>query len=117
MIRAVPLVALLAACSQQPPSPSGNQVDAPAPVAKPAEPAAKAFVFDEKNDLIEFHYGWSAEAAAVSQLADRFRTVMEKVKADLIAGAKVDKAFRDKEGFDFNVYSSTTDHNTGLAPL
>jgi hypothetical protein len=109
---ALPLFALLAACSQQPSPPPNNQaVDAPAP-AKPAAPAAAAFVFDEKNDLIDFHYGWSAEAAAIPQLVDRLRKEMEKAKAELIASAKEDKAFRDKEGYDFNAYSSTTDYNT-----
>jgi hypothetical protein len=117
MIRAFLLVALLAACSQQPSPPSGNQADAPAPAAKPAEPAATAFVFDEKSDLIDFHYGWSAEAAAVPQLVDRFRKEMEKAKAELIAGAEEDKAFRQKEGFDFNAYSSSNDYNTaGQSP-
>jgi len=112
MIRAFLPIALLAACSQQPSQPTGNQADTSAPAAKPAEPAAKAFVFDEKSDLIDFHYGWSAEASAVPQLVDRFRKEMEKAKAELIAGAKEDKAFRQKEGFDFNAYSSSTDYNT-----
>jgi len=112
MIRAFPPIILLAACSQQPSPPSENPADTPAPAAKHVGPAAKAFAIDEENDLIDFHYGWSAEAAAVPQLVDRFRKDMEKVKADLIAGAKEDKAFREKEGFDFNGYSSTTDYNT-----
>jgi hypothetical protein len=112
MKRAFPLIALLAACSQQPSPPSGKQGDATAPAAKSAEPAAKAFVFNEKNDLIDFHYGWSAEVTAIPQLADRSRKGMEKVKAELIAGAKEDKAFRDKEGYDFNAYSSSTDYKT-----
>ena len=112
MKRAYLLIALLAACSQQPSLSPGNQADDPAPAGKPAEPAAKAFDFDEKNDLIEFHYGWSTEAAAVPQLVARFRNDLDKVKAELIAGAEEDKAFRAKEGFDFNQYSSTTDYNT-----
>jgi len=117
MTRAFLLIVLLAACNQQPSPSAANPEDAPAPAAKLTEPAPKAFVFDEKNDLIEFHYGWSAEAAAVPQLVDRFRKDMEKVKAELIAGAKEDKAFREKEGFDFNTYSSTTDYNTaGQSP-
>jgi hypothetical protein len=112
MKRAFPLIALLAACTQQPSPPSSNQADGASAAAKPAAPAATAFAFDEKNDLIDFHYGWSAEVAAVPQLVDRFRKDMDKVKAELIATAKEDKAFRAKEGFDFNPYSSTTDYNT-----
>jgi hypothetical protein len=105
------LFMLLAACGQQPQSPPA---DAPAPMvsAKPPEPASKPFVFDEKNDLIEFHYGWSAEAAAVPQLAARFQAEMAKAKADLIAGAEEDKSFREKEGFDFNGYMLSTDYET-----
>lgn len=105
------LTSLLAACGQQPSLPANESATA-APTAKQAAPATKAFVFDEKNDLIDFHYGWSAEAAAVPQLVDRFRKAMEKVKAELIAGAKVDKTFREKEGFDFNAYSSSTEYST-----
>ncbi len=113
----MPLAALLASCSQQPAPPPANQAAEAAPAPKPAAPAAKAFVHDEKDELIEFHYGWSAEVAAVPQLVDRFSKDMEKVKADLVAGAKEDKAMREKEGFDFNGFSSTTDYTTaGQSP-
>lgn len=111
------LAATLASCSQQPATSPANHAAEAAPVPTRAAPAAQAFVYDEKNDLIEFHYGWSAEAAAVPQLVDRFSKDMDKVKADLIAGAKEDKAFRDKEGFDFHGHSSTTDYATaGQSP-
>ena len=105
-------IVLLAACSQQPAPPPANQAEASAIATKPVEPPPTAFAFDEKNDLIDFHYGWSAEAAAVPQLVARFRKDLDKVKAELIVGAEEDKAFRAKEGFDFNQYSSTTDYNT-----
>ncbi|MCF2513694.1 DUF4163 domain-containing protein [Sphingomonas sp. G124] len=112
MKHVLPLLVLLSSCGQQPaPSPSNQAADA-APATRPAAPAAKAFVHDEKNDLIEFHYGWSAEAAAVPQLVDRFSRDMNKVRAELIAGAKEDKALREKEGFEFHGYSSTTDYTT-----
>jgi hypothetical protein len=75
------------------------------------------FVHDEKNDLIEFHYAWSAEAAAVPQLVDRLEKAMQKVKTELIAGAKADKDFREKEGFEFTVHSSNADYRTaGQSP-
>jgi hypothetical protein len=104
-------VLLLAACGQQPPAPA-NEADTVARAAKPAEPATKAFVADEKNDLIEFHYAWSAEAAAVPQLVERFRKDMAKLKAELIAGAEEDKASRGKQGVEFNGYMSSTDYKT-----
>lgn len=105
---------LLAACNREPSSPAANDLNqsAPAPATKPAEPAAKAFVHDEENDLIEFHYGWSAEAAAVPQLVERFRKDKEKVKADLLAGAREDKAARDKEKMEFHGYMSSTQYDT-----
>ncbi len=112
MKTALPAIALLTACSQQPASTEENQAAAVLPAAEPAAPTPKAFVFDEENDLIEFHFGWSAEAGAVSQLVDRFRKEMGKAKADLIAAAKEDKAFREKEKFDFHGHSSSTDYTT-----
>jgi hypothetical protein len=109
-----PIALALAACGQPSESAPANQVaDAPpAPAAPPAVPASKAFVFDEKNDLIEFHFAWSTEAAAVPQLVNRFQAEMKKAKDELLAGAKEDKAFRDKEGYDFNGYQSSTDYKT-----
>ncbi len=65
-----------------------------------------------QNELIEFHYGWSAEAAAVPQLVARFREEMEKAESELITGAKDDKSYREKEGFDFHGYMSSTDYET-----
>ena len=37
---------------------------------------------------------------------------MEKTKAELIAGATEGKAFRDKEGYPFNAYSSESNYST-----
>lgn len=114
MKAALSFAALLAGCSQQSSPPPTNQsaAAASAPATKPAELQARPFVHDEKNDLIEFHYGWSAEAAAVPQLVERFRTEMKLEKEKLIAGAKEDKSVREKEGFDFNGYMLSTDYET-----
>lgn len=104
---------LLAACQQHSAGPAAHENNlAASPAAKPVEPAAKAFAVDEENGLIQFHYGWSAEAAAVPQLVERFTKDMEKVKAELIAGAKEDKAMREKEGFEFHGFMSSTDYET-----
>ncbi len=117
MKRALPLAVLLAACTQQPSPPAANQITEVPPATKPIEPNAKAFVYDEKNDLIEYHFGWSAEAAAVPQLVRRFRTEMDKDKTEILANAKADKAYRDKEGYPFNGYTSSTDYMTaGQSP-
>jgi Deacetylase PdaC len=111
MNRVLPLAALVAACGPQPSPPAGNGAAEAVP-AKSSAPAPKAYEYDEENDLIEYHFGWSAEAAAVPQLVARFRAEMEKGEAELLASAKDDKAYRDKEGFPFHAYSSTTDYAT-----
>ena len=105
------LLLLCGACSKQ--AASTNQ-DKPTPpkASVAAASAPKAFAVDERNALVEFHFGWSAEAAAVPQLVERFRSQMLKSKAELIAAAEEDKAFREREGFDFNAFMSTTDYET-----
>ena len=114
MKAAIMLVFLLAACGKQAAQPI-NQTQAAAPAAKPTEPAAKPFLFDEKTELLDYHYAWSAEAAAVPQLVQRFQTAMGKDKAQLLATAKADKAEREKQGFPFNAYSSSTAYTTAGA--
>ena len=110
------LFAMLAACSQQAAEAPANQAAEPVAPASPA-PASKPFTVKEKNDLIEFDYSWSAEAAAVPELVARFRADFHKTKADLISGAEEDKASRAKDGFDFHQYSSTTTFETaGQSP-
>lgn len=110
----IPLAALLASCGQQavPRAENSSAQTAQAISPKPPGSPAKAFVFDEKSDLVEFHFGWSAEAAAVPQLVDRFRKEMDKAKTELIAGAKENKAFRDKEKLEFHGYMSSTSYET-----
>jgi hypothetical protein len=108
------LFALLASCNQAPEPPAANQVAAtePSQPKTAIAPAAKAFAFDEENDLVEFHFGWSAEAAAVPQLVARFRSDMEKEKVELTENAKEDKAIREKDGYPFNSYTSSTEYST-----
>ena len=108
------LIPLLAACNNQgTPSPTNNSA---LPVVSSenvsTSPTLKPFVYDVQNELIEFHYGWSAEAGAVPQLVARFREEMVKTESELVAGAKEDKATREKEGFDFHGYMSSTDYET-----
>ena len=113
---ALALVALLAACDRASEALATNQVAETVP-ALSVPPAAKAFEFDEKTDLVEYHYGWSAEAAAVPELVVRFRSEMDKDKAELIASAKEDKASRAKDGYPFHAYSSSTEYATaGQSP-
>jgi hypothetical protein len=111
MKAAVPLLLLLAACGKQAPEPA-NEAEPTVPVAKAPAPTVTPFVYDEKNDLIDYHVSWSAEAAAVPQLVEQFRAAMDKDKAELLKNARADKAERAKEDFPFNPYSSSTDYKT-----
>jgi hypothetical protein len=111
-ILAAAVALALASCGKASEPAPANQAAEAKPEAKPATPAPKAFVFDEKNDLIDFHFAWSAEAAAIPELVTRFQAEMAKAKDELAAGAKEDKAMRDKEGFDFHGYQSSTDYKT-----
>ena len=108
------ILLMLGACSRQADAPASDQTNAatPAPSAQAADPAAKAFAFDENNDLIEFHFGWSAEAAAIPQLVERFRRDMAKAKGELLATAKADQAERAKYGDEFRGYMSSTSYET-----
>lgn len=119
MKAAVALAILLAACNQAPAPPAANQIAnaASAPIAPGPPPTAKPFTLDVENELVEYHYGWSAEAAAVPELVSRFRAAMEKDKAEFIANAKEDKASHAKDGYPFHVYSSSTAYSTaGQSP-
>jgi hypothetical protein len=117
MKAALTLTALLAACGQQSPSPAANSTDVVAPAKQSTAPAAKPFSYDEKNELIEFDFSWSAEAAAVPELAAKFRAELEKQKAELIAGAEEDRAMRKKQGYDYHPFMSHTGYETsGQSP-
>lgn len=107
-MRAIFLVALLlAACDEAPPA--GNKAAAAPPLA--AAPA-QAFVEEEENPLIEFRYGWSAEATAVPGLVERFRDEMDRLKRELEKGAEEDRSFRQREGIPFHGHMAAIDHQT-----
>ena len=109
----IPAALLLLACRQQPAVPS-NQTTAETP---PPSPPAKAFAVEERTELFEFDFSWPGEAAAIPELARRFRSERDKAKADLIAGAEEEKARREKEGFDYYPYMSSTVYETaGQSP-
>ena len=86
--------------------------NASGPAKANAIPAAKAFSVEEESDLYGFKYGWSAEAAAVPQLADRFTKDMEKVKAELISGAREDRDERVRQGYDYHPHESQMSYET-----
>ena len=81
---------------------------------RPAAPAAKAYVQEVKDDLVDFHFSWSAEAAAVPELAARFEAQREKELADLKAGAEEERELRNREkhGLTFNGFQRSTAYET-----
>ncbi len=85
------------------------EAETPAPSA-PSPAAAKAVSIDRKDALVDFHAGWPAEAAAIAQLDKRFRAEADKALAELVKGAKDDKAMRDKDGLEFHQFTGTTDY-------
>lgn len=109
------LAALLSACGQQPAAPA-NQDPGPATGRSAAAPA-RPFAVEEKTGLAEFDFSWPAEAAAIPELAARLRSEMTRLKAELIAGAQEEKAYRDQQGYDYHPHSSSTAYQTaGQSP-
>ena len=105
------MAALLTACGELSGSPSvdnasniaeadENLVVAPKASTPPTEP----FSVEEENDLYGFSFSWPGSIPP--KLESRFRTEMEKVKAELVAGAKEDRAERAKQGFDYHPHSA-----------
>ena len=112
------MAVMLSACGQQSAVLPGND-EAPAVIANHVEtptqaspPAAKPFKVEEESSLYNFSYSWSAEAAAVPELVERFTTDMEKVKSELIAGAKEDRDERLKQKFDYHTHEVQRSYET-----
>jgi len=82
------------------------------PTPQATAQSARAFSVEGENDLYGFKFDWSAEAAAVPELARRFTEEMEKVKAELGSSAKVDRDERRKQGFDFHPYETQVSYET-----
>ena len=115
-MKIVPLCASLCliACSQGPgpsPAPAANHVQADAGSVPPARQPL-AFRHEEKTDLIEFEFGWSAEAVAVPELDRRFSADLKRERSELLGLARADKAFRDREGLEFGGLFMSRSHET-----
>lgn len=117
MKAAILSVALLAACNGQTSEPAANEAastlsNSPAPAAERPAPGAKAFSVEEETDLYGFKYEWSAEAAAMPQLVERFTSAMGKAKAELISGATEDRDERAKEDFPYHPHETQVSYET-----
>ena len=81
---------------------------APALPAQPLPPPPRAFSYHNQTPLLDLTYTYSAEAAAIPALVARFTAEMRQRQAELVKTSTLEKAFRDKKGYPFNRYSSTT---------
>lgn len=98
-------VLLLAACSnpqeQDARKTSEPAAARPSPSPVPAAQAASARLVEEKDELVEFTYGWSAEAAAVPDIVARFEADLAEQRADSRKMAEEDRAARE-DGTSFH---------------
>jgi hypothetical protein len=87
-------IALAAACSPeaQAPKPSNKEAAKTAPA-----PEAKERLVEEKNELLEFTYGWPAEATAIPKLVASFEAEMARLRTEAFDMARDDKAGRTAE--------------------
>jgi hypothetical protein len=83
------LVLVAAACSAEAPKQADDKAAKPAPAA----PAEERLV-EENSDLLEFTYGWPAQAAAIPKLVALLHADMAKQRAEAIDMAKEDKSGR-----------------------
>ncbi|WP_158274586.1 DUF3298 and DUF4163 domain-containing protein [Sphingosinicella humi] len=92
----------LSACSGESgpsPSPAADEAQPPTDAAPVAPPAvkAKARAVEEKNELLEFTYGWPGEAAAIPGLNARLESELERDRAEALGMAREDRAARPPE--------------------
>ena len=95
MNRAIAVLALLAAsCSggEEGTNAPAKQQPSKTEASVPAPPAEK--LVEEESDLLEFTYGWSAQATAIPKLVAQLEADMAKLRGEATATAKEDKAGR-----------------------
>ena len=105
----VPVLVLLAACGDDAAAFHANE-DVRSNTSAPE--AAKSFAFEEETELYALKYSWSAEAAAIPQLAERFTTDLKQAKAELVADTKEDRDERVRQGFEFLPYETQVSYDT-----
>jgi hypothetical protein len=60
---------------------------------------------EEENDLYSFSFSWPGSIP--QQLESRFKDEEKKLKAELVAGAKEERAEREKQGFDYHPHAAS----------
>jgi hypothetical protein len=85
--------------------PAGSKVRPPAPTPPPVSPDNGRSVKVE-NDLYDFEYSYPAKVAAIPALKALLDKRLEAAQAELVAGAKKDKAEAAKDGYPYRAHSS-----------
>ena len=89
---------LLAACS------AGAPAETPEPSAPGAAPATPSgdFLREERNDLLEFHYGWPAAVEAIPALRARLASALETARTEALAAAAESRDLSREGRFTFS---------------
>ena len=112
MRAAILMIALLAACGEKSPEPvqlggekptvPTNQVNV---ATKMMPRPSKPYSVEEENDLYSFSFGWPGSIP--QKLESRFRNEETKLKDELVAAAKEDRAERTKQGFEYHPHAAS----------
>ena len=70
------------------------------------------FAFGDKGELVDFHYGWPAEASAIPALESRFRAALDKSWKQELAAAVADRNAATAAGRKYEGHQFRFDWNT-----
>ncbi|WP_313806968.1 DUF4163 domain-containing protein [Sphingobium sp.] len=73
-----------------------------------SSPPTRPFEQKEKTDLLEFAYGYPAQAARISVLAEKFSQALKVMKADALKMAREDQKAAMASGFPFHAHALET---------
>ena len=85
---------LLAACSGEKAETAAPVANEAAPAPVPPQPPAQPRLVKEESELLDFSYGWSAEAAAIASLDRHFEEEMAERRAEALRFAGEDRSDR-----------------------
>jgi hypothetical protein len=112
----VSAVLLLVACQQEkaasePASGVAAKATAATATASASASSAKgvARAVKEENDLYDFEYSYPAQAGGIPDLKAWLDADLARQKADLVKGAKEDKAAAAGESFPYNAHSASSE--------
>ncbi|MCM8557253.1 DUF4163 domain-containing protein [Sphingomicrobium sediminis] len=90
--------------------PSATMTDPPAPEAMQEQ--ATAVRIEVEDDLVDYTYAWSAEAAAIPAIDTSFREQSDTALAELRRMAEDEAKFRSENGMEFGGLFGSTEWET-----